>query len=74
LEIVTHDALLDALHVQLAVVVTVTKLLPPAAPNARLSGEIAYEHGAAAWMTVKVWPPTVTVPVRETDSALAAAM
>jgi hypothetical protein len=47
LEIVTHGALLDALHVQLAVVVTVTKLLPPAAPNAWLAGEIAYEHAAA---------------------------
>jgi hypothetical protein len=34
LEIVTHDALLVALHVQPADVVTVTKLLPPAAPNA----------------------------------------
>jgi hypothetical protein len=65
LEMVTHEAGLEALHAHPAPVVTVTKPVPPAAFNAWLRGEIEYEHAAAAWLIVKVRPPTVTLPVRE---------
>jgi hypothetical protein len=71
-EIVTHAAPLDALHVHPAVVVTVIVPVPPAAPSAWLPGEIANEHGAAAWSSVKVCPPTVIVPVRAIVAVLAA--
>lgn len=71
-EIVTHDAPLVALHVQLAFVVTVTLPLPLVAFRARLSGEMTYEHGATGCVTVKVRPPTVRVPVRETVPVFAA--
>ena len=65
LEMVTHDAGLEALHGHPAAVVIVTMPVPPEAFNAWLAGEIEYEHATAAWVTVKVWPPTVTLPVRE---------
>jgi hypothetical protein len=71
-EIVTHAAPLVAFQVHPAVVVTVTDPLPPAAPSAWLPGEIANEHGAAAWSSVKVCPPTVIVPVRAIVAVLAA--
>jgi hypothetical protein len=65
LEIVTHDAGLEALHGHPAAVVMVTMPVPPEAFNAWLTGEIEYEHAAAAWVMVKVRPPIVTLPVRE---------
>ena len=46
--IVSHDALPVTVHVQLAPVVTLTELLPPAAVNVRLVGESVYEHGVPA--------------------------
>jgi hypothetical protein len=71
-EIVTHVAPLDALHVHPALVVTVMLPVPPDARSARLAGEIANEQVRAAWLTVKVLPATVTVPVRATEVLLAA--
>jgi hypothetical protein len=65
LEMVTHDAGLEALHGHPAPVVIVTMPVPPEAFNALLAGEIEYEHAAAAWVIVNVRPPTVTLPVRE---------
>jgi hypothetical protein len=53
-EIVTQLAPLVALHVQPALVVSVTTPLPPVAASARLPGAIAYEHEAAGWSTVNV--------------------
>ena len=72
LEIVTHDAPLVAVQLHPEVVVTVTVPPPPAADNDWLVGEIVYEQGAAAWVTVNVLPPTVSVPVRETVPVFAA--
>jgi hypothetical protein len=74
LEIVTHDALLVAVQLHPAVVVTVTVPLPPAADSAWLVGEIAYAQGAAAWLTVNVLPPMVSVPVRDVVPVFAATM
>lgn len=66
LEIVTHDAPLVAVQLQPAVVVTSTEPLPPAADSDWLAAEIANEHGGAAWVTVNVSPPMLSVAVRET--------
>jgi len=68
--IVTHDAVLDALHVQpLAVVTETVPLLPPAASDT-LVGEIVNPQTPAC-VTVKARPATVTVPVREALPVLA---
>lgn len=72
LEIVTHDAPLAAVQLHPAVVVTITVPLPPAAVSDWLVGEIVYEQGAAAWVTVNVLLPIVNVPVRETVPVFAA--
>jgi hypothetical protein len=64
LEMVTHDAGLEALHVHPAAVATITVPVPPEAFNARLSAEIEYEHAAAACVMINVRPPAVTLPVR----------
>ncbi len=66
LETVTHDAPPVAVQLHPAVVVTVAVPLPPAADIDRPLGEMVYEQGVAAWLTVSVLPPTVTVPVRAT--------
>jgi hypothetical protein len=53
---VSHGALLLAVHAHALVVVTVTVPAPPSTGMVWLVGEIAYVHGAtnAAWFTVKV--------------------
>ena len=51
---VTHAALLAAVHAQPALVVTATLPVPPGAANACELGVMLKEHGAAAWVTVKV--------------------
>jgi hypothetical protein len=72
LETVTHDARLVAVQLHPEVVVTLTVPLPPAAESDRLAGEIVYEQGIPAWLTEKVGPPVVTVPVRERVPSFAA--
>ena len=63
--IVSHVALLDALHEHPLPADTATGVpVPPAAPIDCDVGLIEYEHAVAAWLTVKVWPPIVAVPVR----------
>jgi hypothetical protein len=59
-----HEALLVADHAQLPEADTETSMAPPAAPTDWLVGPIEYEQAAAAWVTVNVWPATVSVPVR----------
>jgi hypothetical protein len=66
---VIHVALLTAVHAHVACVVTFTVPVPPAASTAWLVGAIVYVHaggggGAAGCVTVNVWPPIVSVPVR----------
>ena len=62
--IVIHAALLVAVHPQLGDALTVT--VPVLAADVTLAdvGVSVGAHGAAAWFTVKVLPPIVTVPVR----------
>ena len=66
--IINHVALLPAVHAQPAIVVTITVVpVPPAAPIDWLDGAIVYVHaggGAAACVTVNVWPAIVRVPAR----------
>ena len=72
---VIHPTLLAAVQLQPVPAVTVT--VPLAATEVvRFDevGEIESVHGAAAWVTVKVWPPIVTVPVREVAFAFAATL
>ena len=64
---VAHAALLDAVqpHV-VALAVAVTLSVPPVAATLPVVDESVNVQGggAAAWVTVYVWPPTVTVAVR----------
>ena len=64
LVMVIHGALLVAVQPQAAPVVTLTLAGPPPAGALKLVGLSVYVHGAAAWLTVKVSPAMVTVPVR----------
>jgi hypothetical protein len=59
-----QDALVLAVHAQPVVAVTVTVALPPDAVAFAEGPEIVGTHGVPAWVTVKVRPPTVSVPVR----------
>ena len=53
---------------------TVTPTLPLLAMEATdaLEAEIEYVQGAAAWLTAKLWPAIVIVPVRKVVLLLAA--
>ena len=62
---VIHAALLVAVQAQPAAAVTVTEPVAPAAATLAEAGEIVGAHVAPAWMTVKVLPPMVSVPVRD---------
>jgi hypothetical protein len=62
--IVIHASLLVAVQAHPVAAVTVTVPDEPAATALADAGAIVGAHGAPAWVTVKVLPPTVTVPVR----------
>ena len=74
--IVSHDvALLVAVQLQPVPAVTVT--VPVVATDeVRLEdvGEMVNVQGAPACVTVNVWPPIVSVPVREVVLVLAATL
>ena len=73
--IVIHASLLAA--VQLHPVPAVTVMVPVAATDVvRFEdvGAIVNVQGAPAWVTVKVWPPIVIVPVRDVVPVLAATL
>jgi len=72
LVVVIQEALLEAVQAQQAPAVTVTLPLPPVEVNEPVLGEIVYVHGAASWVTVKVWPPIDKVPERDVVLGLAA--
>jgi hypothetical protein len=73
--IVTHEALLEADHAHPAAVVTATVPEPPAFVNDWLVGEMLNAQlGAAAWVTVNVWPATVSVADRVEVEVFAAAV
>jgi hypothetical protein len=72
LVIVIHVAVVVA--VQLHPVAAVTVMLPVPAVDGGLTddGETVGEQGAPDWFTVKVAPPTDTVPVRDVVAVFAA--
>ena len=72
--IVSHVALLEAVHAQPDATVTPTEPLPPAATMFCVAGESATLQGAPACVTVTDWPPTVTVALRDTLDVLAVAV
>ena len=68
-----QPAVVVAVQAQLLVVVTVKLVDPPDAPTLAEPGDTVNVHEVApAWLTVKVWPPAVTVPVRAEVEPLAA--
>ena len=67
---VSHGALLVAVQLQPAVA-DIEKVPDAAAdPTEMLAGDSAYVHGAAAWDTVTIWPPTAIVPLRVVEFGL----
>ena len=69
---VSHVALLVAVQLQKVGAVTVTVPVIPAEVALADAREIVGTHGAAACVTVKVFPPIVSVPVRGVAAAFAA--
>src|SRR5687767_11173319 len=62
---VSHGALLNDIHAQVDPVATDTAVVSPAAGELRTVGEMPKVQAVlAAWVTVKVWPAMVMVPVR----------
>ena len=62
---VSHVALLTAVQVHVdGDAVTVVDAVSPVAGTFCPVGAIEYVQLLAAWVTVNVWPATVTVPVR----------
>ena len=61
---VIHAALLVAVQAQPDATVTVIEPLPLLEPMLADAGEIVGVQGAPFWVTVKVAPPTLNVPVR----------
>src|SRR5690348_16140538 len=59
---VIHGTLLEAVHVQPALAVTVTVPLPPACATSCEEGAIANVH-PVSWLTVTVCPAIVAVPL-----------
>ena len=69
-----QDALLLAVQAQPVVAVTVTVPLPPAAVAFAEGAEIVGTHGVPGWVTVKVAPAIVSVPLRLVLPGLAPAV
>jgi hypothetical protein len=67
----SHEALL--VDVQAQPIAAVTATLPLVAPDKTLAdtGAIVGAHAAPVWLTVKVLPPTVKVPVRTVTAGFA---
>lgn len=74
LEIVSQLVLLlTAVHVQPVSVVTFVDAVPPPEMMFVVVDDRPYVQGAAPWLSVNVWPPIVSVPVRGAGLGLAAA-
>jgi hypothetical protein len=69
---VIQVALLLAVQLQPTPAVTLTLPLLALDATDALEAEREYVQGAAAWLTVKVWPAMVIVPVRDVVVLLAA--
>jgi hypothetical protein len=72
---VIHGALLTAVHAHdPAFAVTDTVAAPPAAVGELAVGEIDKAQTTGAWVTVKVWPPALIVPLRPAVFGFAATL
>ena len=71
---VIHAALLVAVHAQPVAAVTVTRAGAAGRGDARRCRGNRGRTGRAAWVTVNVLPPIVSVPVRAVVSGLAATL
>ena len=71
LVIVSQASLLVAVQEQAAPAVTLTVPMLALDATDALEGAIEYVQGAAAWLTVKVVPAMVMVPLREEVAVLA---
>ena len=69
---VIQVALLLAVQLQPTPAITLTLPLLTLDTTDALEEEMEYVQGAAAWLTVKVWPAIVIVPGREVVVLLAA--
>jgi hypothetical protein len=67
-----HDDCSDEDHVQPAGEVTAKVALPPTYATSEDVGDTVYVQGTPAWLTVRVWPAIVIVPVRVALDELAA--
>ena len=72
--IVSHAALLVAVHVHPLAAVTAVVDDPPAAVSVWASGDTPNVHAAPVWVTVTAWPATVSVPMRWAVEVLVAAL
>lgn len=72
LVIVIHETGLVAVHAHAPGSVTATEAEPPLEPTDALTGAIVDEQVTPACVTVNVWPPIVTVPVRLVRAVFAA--
>jgi hypothetical protein len=72
--IVAHDALLVAVQLQPIGAVTGTVPVPAVATTLAEAGEIVGVHAAPAWVSEKVLPAMVTVPVRAVTAGFAVAV
>jgi hypothetical protein len=71
---VSHVALLVAVHAHVAGAVTITEPVVAAATTLADAGEIVGTQAGAAWVTVNVEPAMVSVPVRLVVPVLAATL
>src|SRR4029078_5017479 len=69
---VSQESFDVAVQEHVEVVVTSTLEEPAPGPAGMVNGATVYEQAAAAWLTVNVWPATVSVPARGVVSVLAA--
>ena len=69
--IVNHESLLAAVQLHPPGAVTVVDPVPPVEPSDCDVGDNEYEQAVAAWSTVNVCPPIVSVPERVVAFGLA---
>jgi hypothetical protein len=74
LAMVSHEALLVAFHVHPPATVTAVVDDPAAEVSVREVGDTLKLHATPLWVTVRVWPATVSVPTRCVVAVFAATL
>ncbi len=72
--IAIQPAPLVAVQLQPESVETLTEMRPPLAPIASLAGLMEKRHGAPAWLSGTLWPPTAIAPLRAAGDGFAATL